>query len=1312
MTQYTILIYPDMFLSRRDSDTKAHINPNTRKTSRCPEKTGNKSIVIPLDPIKRCKTCKVLISMLSLSQLYPQKLTLHQALELREYSMEDQSCDFSTYCNNTIVLPFQIILKIMSFDHRCRLRLARSMVQNFTEEIMKSPFVSEHNGQLSVNMNPMDGLLAVLLCADNNLRQDLMCRLATCQIAIPLLLPDPISDKLTFTLWAMRTIIKQWKTIPVKDKKVLTHELPIISYKAPIISFLRFGSHHRSKSHLMNVIINDSGHDTFFHYDCDGGNTRKFLADGLVELAWVFPSPTKTVFEDAVTFVNMHGDARSFPKQVKFLSEVSFMCLVFLNEEDLDDIGSKVLQTFSQVPGGIVLLRTRTVSGEQTWESKYRHLPSEVCKKSSILKLDEKNVADIKADIREKVNNGIYNHWSESKQLAIEECKTVAGNCNIIVDEDDPECTEAKGFANIFESFLTQFGPNPKKLFILQGENLWQKMAKLEKEMYRQKKTIQEKSSTMSLTVSEYSEHLASEIATIRKHQLKHVEKLETNPLVATFAETLLSCKGSVRNYYLRWLKILLDNVSRERLPPLHNEYQLTRQRVHQARENTKEGANSHLKDMETMNIKLINASFGLEHLLRELGQIYEATKNSVKYDQLPRVAAEILIEGFPLELMDGDAGHVPIVWVSAVLEELERILNDPLILVLSILGLQSTGKSTLLNTVFGVNFSVSAGRCTRGAFMQLIKLHKSLKQECKCEYILLVDTEGLRAPELDATQTHNHDNQLATFVIGLANLTVINIYGEIPADMNDILQTAVHAFLRMKEVTLLSPGCHFVHQNVTGIMASDKGMMGRNKVKANLDKMTKIAAEEEGLGDKYSSFNDVISYKEDSDVSYFPSLWVGDPPMAPVNPSYSIQALLLRSQLVRFSKQKQIKISELKAYLRKFWIAILRENFIFSFKNTLEMSVYSSLDSQRSIWYWSFRKDMMSWESDFETAICNLRENDEEVYKSEKERLTLNGNAKYSKLVEEMKKFFEESTDRLVNWKGETERQLVRLHEDLKRHAMEFCEQVWKNKVAEAEINKIKESHHIVISEKVKMLVADLDKYMLTVPQLKDKFEEQWKVWMTALERVQMKRKVRPIRQEVEDALKQHFGEKHLLTIVKRLNVVDGGKCLEEWGRGRGWEEVLHLQVEERHITDFSGFFQGVKEKLAGAREHWRNLAEKENEHYLEEVKKYLKAKQDKDYNDSFTAEILQMLQKEIDKMSSDTFKFSTEYRMDLALTACGYALIQFQKMAKTFQDEHDPVKCLEKEKSHYLQFFCDFYMHSRDHCCSTLLSCSRKSS
>ena len=187
---------------------------------------------------------------------------------------------------------------------------------------------------------------------------------------------------------------------------------------------------------------------------------------------------------------------------------------------------------------------------------------------------------------------------------------------------------------------------------------------------------------------------------------------------------------------------------------------------------------------------------------------------------------------------------------------------------------------------MFGLRFNVSAGRCTRGAFFQILAIDNNLKQQIGCSHILIVDTEGLRAPELQL-EGLKHDNELATFVIGLADATLINIFGETPGDLNDILQTAIHAFIRMKEVKM-SPSCMFVHQNVPDPLVSSKSKLGRQKFLAKLDEMTVAAAEIEQCIGQYNYFRDVIGFDDKKAVFYFPTLWKGDPPMAPVNVGYS----------------------------------------------------------------------------------------------------------------------------------------------------------------------------------------------------------------------------------------------------------------------------------------------------------------------------------------------------------------------------------------------------------------------------------------
>ena len=116
---------------------------------------------------------------------------------------------------------------------------------------------------------------------------------------------------------------------------------------------------------------------------------------------------------------------------------------------------------------------------------------------------------------------------------------------------------------------------------------------------------------------------------------------------------------------------------------------------------------------------------------------------------------------------------------------------------------------------------------------MQLLKVEETFTEELGFNYVLVVDTEGLWAPEHN-NKSQKRDNELATFVIGLGNLTLINIFGENPSDIQDILQISVQAFLRMKQVKI-SPSCLFIHQNVGEVTAKDQNMEGRRCLEQRL---------------------------------------------------------------------------------------------------------------------------------------------------------------------------------------------------------------------------------------------------------------------------------------------------------------------------------------------------------------------------------------------------------------------------------------------------------------------------------------------
>ncbi|KDO19247.1 hypothetical protein SPRG_15121 [Saprolegnia parasitica CBS 223.65] len=185
------------------------------------------------------------------------------------------------------------------------------------------------------------------------------------------------------------------------------------------------------------------------------------------------------------------------------------------------------------------------------------------------------------------------------------------------------------------------------------------------------------------------------------------------------------------------------------------------------------------------------NMVTGVEHLWRELSHIFAADPDV--YRELPRLAVQHLVDGFPLELMDGDAGMVNDKWIRAVLHCLEDTLPvNTRVFVLSVLGVQSSGKSTLLNCMFGVRLRTNVARCTRGVNLQLLACDNGGAYD----YILLLDTEGLQSPEFVGVQGNVwRDNRMASVAILPADATIILTKGESTSTINDVLPIVLSAF-------------------------------------------------------------------------------------------------------------------------------------------------------------------------------------------------------------------------------------------------------------------------------------------------------------------------------------------------------------------------------------------------------------------------------------------------------------------------------------------------------------------------------------
>ncbi|OQR82191.1 hypothetical protein THRCLA_11062 [Thraustotheca clavata] len=292
---------------------------------------------------------------------------------------------------------------------------------------------------------------------------------------------------------------------------------------------------------------------------------------------------------------------------------------------------------------------------------------------------------------------------------------------------------------------------------------------------------------------------LGEEINDIKWDKKSLATHMEDVALIAYFIEILQFSSSAERELAIQDLKHQLA---------LSCEYisEVARNKYREARD-----AFNRLKNQETQKAyaaALDNWDLtitGTEHLWRELSHMF--VSDTARYSLYPSLAAQHLCDGFPIELMDGDAAMVNMIWIKAILNNLGVNLPKAKVFVLSIMGVQSSGKSTLLNYMFGVKLPTCVSRTTRGVNMQLLKCDG----RSEYDYILLLDTEGIRSPEhLGMKDSVWRDNRMATLAILPADATIILTKGESIVTISEILPIVLSVFLDS-----------VLAENITGQMAS-----------------------------------------------------------------------------------------------------------------------------------------------------------------------------------------------------------------------------------------------------------------------------------------------------------------------------------------------------------------------------------------------------------------------------------------------------------------------------------------------------------
>jgi hypothetical protein len=260
-----------------------------------------------------------------------------------------------------------------------------------------------------------------------------------------------------------------------------------------------------------------------------------------------------------------------------------------------------------------------------------------------------------------------------------------------------------------------------------------------------------------------------------------------------------------------------------------------------------------------------------------------------------------LLIEyGYSIHLLRGK----PLKLESKALKQVfDKLKNNTKILIITVIGEQSSAKSSLMNTLFGCDFRTSAGRCTVGIYMNFVKFNDKT--------IVILDSEGLVSIE-----SHDNvlDNQLATMAVLSSHLIIVNHKGEISTNLERLLGITFYAKLHTHSSTF-KPSILFVLRDQTN---RDSSAVKTQAAELKVKLMNQAG--------KLNKSIDEIMLIDTDNIVLLPNAFAEDNEVKWRNNMFPVEILGLRKKFLNILDEMNInghrfnKLSDLYSSMSSFW--------------------------------------------------------------------------------------------------------------------------------------------------------------------------------------------------------------------------------------------------------------------------------------------------------------------------------------------------------------------------------------------------------
>lgn len=681
----------------------------------------------------------------------------------------------------------------------------------------------------------------------------------------------------------------------------------------------------------------------------------------------------------------------------------------------------------------------------------------------------------------------------------------------------------------------------------------------------------------------------------------------------------------------------------------------------------------------------------GLEHFLREMGLIFELKQispgsGSHNVLRLPSIAADLLLYGIPLEVMDGDASNIPMHWLSCVFAELKRRLPQQQCRtrVLTNLGVYHASNAEVLSVLFGVKFPGGRKRSTRGVYMIILGLPENLRKDMECDFLILIDVEGLcfMSPE-NKRNTHLHDNEMATVATGLSNVLLQNLSSRAGAEFETDFTVMVNALLCIKEFGTM-PICQFMTQDEemkTSLQASQ------------LKRVSEMLQTE--TGDRGTDKAENYYAQTTSCITCVKGPWSNMSLIEPGNKQYSKAVLKLKKNLFGAMKKCAAKseapgLPEFMTRLCAVWDKVKAESFRTGLQNTGIALAFSLLCTEHSQWEDSVLKHLEGWlmgatQKIFATRakaldvgiqnglLVKLKDEAREEIKTQVDKLRSKVEANLMK--DDPLKMHTETFKPILmsNMDDFQERTTEEIIQRLETVSESYCSSTQLRKF-ETLLEQEQESKlHELLEE------SKLTEVLLEDSELEQVFDD---VWTKTLSNFDFRpSETDDITARVTDILKENLIGRGLQKHMKKLEDISQN-------------QTSSLQVTDKHF----GYRTRLKHMFEDNNRQQRLKAQQVVCRMTEEYNQFVAEKTSlpADFSDSYITELLENAEK---VLTEESMEIRTAFEVDLKVYLCSAACQDFQKVHDRYAKDVELLRCITTSKSIYLAEFI-YQFRKKDQC------------